>query len=925
MNLHSELTVRVCPNPVFIIGAHRSGTTVLGRALARHSHFWTSAESLILHPLFRDLDEQLEHWLSRPSPGWLQRENVPRTEFLQALGMGVNALFSSRSQGKRWVDHTPHYGEIAGVLAEMFPGSQFIHILRDGRRVVQSMTNFGQSLKEDHRREMDQGRFLPPWSSDFATACRSWSDSVEKAVAFAEKHPGRCLTVTNEDLVENPQAGFGRILTFLGAPYESAPADFLGSNRINSSFGRSTDPVRVKELLKPWVDWTRDQQRIFREQAGETFAKVWPAAEDCDQFGPLSKSSETVRETISTLVPSGARVLVVSAGDEAIVESGDWIGWHFPRDPGGSYAGYKPATSADAIAHFESLRGQGAEFLVFPESSLWWLDFYSDFYQYLMRHYSPMSRTGSLSFVVDVRHHRGGSIVDFLKVSAARRPDHVAVEAPPDGTVTYGELDALSDRVRDRLRAMGVTKGDRVAVYMRKSIDAYAVMLGAMKAGAAYVPIDYAAPPWRSAFIASDCAVKVLAVESSLTQAWRAEAELLGPLPELFELSGVGPGAGLRTALDHADALQPAPAGADEPAGGDDLAYILYTSGSTGKPKGVMLTHTCAISHVDWCSEVFEPTERDRFSSHAPFHFDLSITDLYTPLKHGATVVLIDAERGKEPAGLARLIADRKLTIWYSTPTILAVLAEFGKMAQHDYSALRIVNFAGEVFPIKHLQAVKALLPHPRFFNLYGPTETNVCTWHPIPERIEDGRSSPYPIGKTCSHFRSRVVDEDGHDVAPGTEGELLMHGAGMLLGYYNNAARTAEAFLVDGEGRRWYHTGDLVIEGEDGVFAFAGRRDRMVKRRGYRIELGEIEAGLYRHAAVKEAAVVATKDAEGGVRIKAFIALTDGERLSEIALRAFCAKALPNYMMPDAFGFLDALPKTSTDKIDYQRLVQAH
>jgi len=516
------------------------------------------------------------------------------------------------------------------------------------------------------------------------------------------------------------------------------------------------------------------------------------------------------------------------------------------------------------------------------------------------------------------------SIVDFLSASTARRPSHVAAEEPPDGSITYAELDELSDLVRDRLLALGVKKGDRVGVYMRKSIDAYAAMHGAMKAGAAYVPVDYAAPPWRSAFITSDCAVKVLVLEASLVSAWHAEAVKLGDPPALLEVTGIGGGRGLRAALDRANAIEPAPLGADVPVGASDLAYILYTSGSTGKPKGVMLTHACATSHVDWCSEVFEPSEADRFSSHAPFHFDLSITDLYVPLKHGATVVLINADQGKEPLGLAKLIADRRLTIWYSTPTILTVLAEFGKMNQYDYSALRIVNFAGEIFPIKHLRAVKTLLPHARFFNLYGPTETNVCTWHPIPAVIESGRTDPYPIGKTCSHFQSRVVDEEGRNVVQGHEGELLMHGAGMLLGYYDNPGRTAEAFQVDDDGRRWYRTGDIVEEGSDGVFAFRGRRDRMVKRRGYRIELGEIEAGLYRHPAVKEAAVVSFKDAEGGVRIKAFIVLAPGERVSEIAIRAFCAKALPNYMMPDAFSFLEGLPKTSTDKVDYQRLVQA-
>jgi amino acid adenylation domain-containing protein len=516
-----------------------------------------------------------------------------------------------------------------------------------------------------------------------------------------------------------------------------------------------------------------------------------------------------------------------------------------------------------------------------------------------------------------------GSLVELLTAAAARRPAHPAVEEVSGAALSFAELDALSDRVRDRLLALGVKRGDRVGVMMRKTIDAYAAQLGAMKAGAAYVPVDATAPAWRCAFILHDCSVRVAFLEASLVPAWSAEAGKLGALPAVIEVQSPGGGRALRAALDRADAEKPAPRGADVPVTGDDLAYILYTSGSTGRPKGVMLTHTCGRSHVDWASEAFAPREDDRFSSHAPFHFDLSITDLYTPLKHGATVVLIDAEQGKEPLGLAALVAGRRISFWYSTPTILTVMAQYGRMEQHDYGALRQVNFAGEVFPVKHLRAVKDLLPHAKFSNLYGPTETNVCTWHDIPDVVEPERSEPYPIGRTCSQFRSRVVDEDGRDVPRGEEGELVMHGAGMLQGYWNNPERTAAAFLLDADGRRWYRTGDLVVEGADGVFAFVGRRDRMVKRRGYRIELGEIEAGLYRHAGVKEAAVVSLKDAEGGVRIKAFIAMADGQKPSEIALRAHCAQALPKYMIPDAFAFLDALPKTSTDKVDYVRLAQ--
>jgi non-ribosomal peptide synthetase component F len=202
-------------------------------------------------------------------------------------------------------------------------------------------------------------------------------------------------------------------------------------------------------------------------------------------------------------------------------------------------------------------------------------------------------------------------------------------------------------------------------------------------------------------------------------------------------LDGTGGGTPLRQALDRADAAAPAPAAANAANAGTDLAYILYTSGSTGKPKGVMLSHDNAVSFVDWCSEVFTPSASDRFSSHAPFHFDLSILDIHVALKHGATLVLVAEERGKDPTHLADLIEHEGITIWYSAPSILSLLAQFGGLAGRRFPGLRLVLFAGEVFPVKHLRSLCQLVPGPRYFNLYGPTETNVCTStrcpHPFP------------------------------------------------------------------------------------------------------------------------------------------------------------------------------------------------
>jgi amino acid adenylation domain-containing protein len=513
------------------------------------------------------------------------------------------------------------------------------------------------------------------------------------------------------------------------------------------------------------------------------------------------------------------------------------------------------------------------------------------------------------------------SLHQNLSAAAARYPNRTAIVEPGYGDVAYRALEALSDRLRDRLRALGVRPGDRVGIYMRKSIDAVAAIFGILKAGAAYVPVDPGAPPERNAYIMHNCAVAAALVDNRLMGRFGEELRKLGAAPKLIVLPAVGAGKGLAAALDAADAETAAPATATYTASPADLAYILYTSGSTGRPKGVMLSHENATSFVDWCSSVFQPREDDRFSSHAPLHFDLSILDLHVSLKHGAAVVLVADDVGKDPQKLAPWIAEQKITIWYSAPSILSLLAQYGNLARHDYSALRMVLFAGEVFPVKHLRTLATLLPAPRYFNLYGPTETNVCTFYEVLLPVADERTVPFPIGEVCSHLRGRVIDERDTDVRTGEEGELCISGAGVMQGYWSLPEITAKAFLVDADGERWYRTGDIVVEVPGEGYTYRGRRDRMVKRRGYRVELGEIEAGLYRHPVLKEVAVIALPNEEAGVQITAHLSCRDGKRPSLIELKRFCAEHLPIYMVPDRFQWHESLPKTSTDKIDYQGL----
>jgi amino acid adenylation domain-containing protein len=491
----------------------------------------------------------------------------------------------------------------------------------------------------------------------------------------------------------------------------------------------------------------------------------------------------------------------------------------------------------------------------------------------------------------------------------------------PDGShETYAGLNVKADAFARWLISRGIVPGDRVGVVLPKSVTAVIALFGIMKAGAAYVPIDYSAPVERARTILRDCRVRAVVVHASCLSVIPDDAE--HPLAATVI---VGPAQGappFAHAWDETIARTPVEPDVRPlaPRRTTDLAYILYTSGSTGTPKGVMLTHENATSFVDWCSEVFMPTVDDRFSSHAPFHFDLSVLDIYVPLKHGATLYLVSEALGKDPKNLAKFIAENQLTVWYSTPSILTLLLQFGRLDTQDCRSLRLVLFAGEVFPVKHLRTLVERWPTPLYYNLYGPTETNVCTFARIPVPIPSNRDEPFPIGPACAHCRSLVLDNDGREVSEGEEGLLYISGPSVFQGYWNRDTENAGAF-VERHGARWYNTGDVVRWRPGEGFIYLGRRDRMVKRRGYRIELGEIERALYGHHDIREAAVLATPDPEAGVVITAFVSCREGAAPSIIQLKTFCAERIPVYMSPDRFVLRERLPRTSTDKVDYQTL----
>jgi amino acid adenylation domain-containing protein len=515
-------------------------------------------------------------------------------------------------------------------------------------------------------------------------------------------------------------------------------------------------------------------------------------------------------------------------------------------------------------------------------------------------------------------------ISHLLEASAESRPDSIAV-VDGERSFTYDELDRRSNQLANLLRGEGVRRGDRVALCLEKSFEAVCAIYGVLKAGAAYVPLDPQAPATRQAYILRDAGVRVLLSATKQAPTWdslRREGADFGTVVVLdAELTGdVAGAAQLLDAADvaSAEASRPHVAGIDF-----DLAYILYTSGSTGTPKGVMLTHRNCLAFVEWAGEEFGVAAADRLSSHAPLHFDLSTFDLYAAARAGAAVVLAPPAASVFPVELRRFIEGQGISVWYSVPTVLTMLVTRGGLEGGEFPQLRAILFAGEVFPTPHLRRLTQLLPHVRFANLFGPTETNVCTWWDVPSLPEDMTES-IPIGRAIENVDVFALTDEGKLAGPGEIGELCVRGPTVMQGYLGDPERTAERLVSNPLGgvldQPIYRTGDLVEQMPDGAYRFLGRRDAQIKSRGYRIELGDVEAALHAHPSVVECAVVAIPDEVVTNRLKAFVTTQDGE-VSRADLIAFCAEQIPPYMIPEEFEFPEDLPRTSTGKIDRRAL----
>lgn len=496
-------------------------------------------------------------------------------------------------------------------------------------------------------------------------------------------------------------------------------------------------------------------------------------------------------------------------------------------------------------------------------------------------------------------------LYSHLYSSATKNPLDVAF-IHGDKKLSYGDLRKAGLAGYQWLFSIGILPQDRVAVALPKNLITIRAFFSILSAGAIIVPIDPNAPPNRILSILSDSKPSLLITNR----------KLLGKLDASnFDHSIKS------ICLDSLEDWENAVDSSDEQdfvnlpeINSDALAVFFYTSGTTGSPKAICLTHRNISSFANWAIDKFNFTSSDVFASQAPLHFDLTTLDLYAATRVGASIILLDDITVKFPAKVSQLLETHGVTVWYSVPSALNYLVEFGALNMRNLESLRLIFFAGEPYSISALKKLIEAIPNAQYVNLYGPTETNVCTYYIVPKQIPHSMVS-LPIGKPCEHLTVYIIGEQGQILSAGQEGEITVIGQAVMKGYWERDDLTSQSKLPN--VIQSYKTGDFGFCDKEGLLYFSGRKDDLIKYRGYRIELLEIEAILAKHPKVLETAAFIRKNAEAPEQLIAAVAPKEGINLTQDEILEHCRKWLPTYSIPEEVYLLQEIPKTSTGKTD--------
>ena len=510
------------------------------------------------------------------------------------------------------------------------------------------------------------------------------------------------------------------------------------------------------------------------------------------------------------------------------------------------------------------------------------------------------------------------TLSQILSQSALKVPNQIAFQSESE-SITYSEADQKTNQIAHLLINNGLKKGDRVGVFLNRNVKSALAVHGILKAGGVFVPIDVDAPTERIQFILDDCKIRHIISQQDLANTFEA---ILDSTPTDLTILGLNLSHSSHSffhweSLDNFQAHIP-----DIKILSSDLAYIMYTSGTTGFPKGIMHTHYSGLSYAKLSKALYNISEADVVANHSPLHFDMSTLGYLTAPLAGATCIILGKQFSVFPASLSQLIEQEKMTVWYSVPLVLQQLLERGDLQNRDLSSLRWVLFGGEPFPVYQLNQFMEHCPNASFSNVYGPAEVNQCTFYNQKEKGEKYES--VPLGVVWNDTDYLITDEKGVEVKQGKAGELLIHSSTMMYGYWNDQQRTNKSILevesTSGLKKKYYKTGDLVKEDDDGLLHFIGRNDRQIKTRGHRVELNEIEETILRYDETKLVACYSYK-LNGINEIFATVVLQSGASLEELEQKI--RKSLPKYSVPKLFLEAQKLPRTSAGKVDYEKLTQ--
>ncbi|MDB4889713.1 MAG: pcbAB, partial [Gemmatimonadetes bacterium] len=505
------------------------------------------------------------------------------------------------------------------------------------------------------------------------------------------------------------------------------------------------------------------------------------------------------------------------------------------------------------------------------------------------------------------------TLYEQMALQAARTPDAIAVESE-DAKLTFRELYERATVLSRYLVSKGVGPDVGVGIRIERSVELVVAMLGVLRAGGYYLPLDPEYPQDRLAFMLEDAAVPIVLTESkSAGMSPRAEQGAC-----LF--------VSIDTEWDSVIAAAPDNGAKPHKPTGDNLAYVIYTSGSTGKPKGVMIPHTAVVNYLTWMRAEFPLDTRDAVLQKAPASFDACIWEFFLPLVSGARLVLARPGGHQDPAYLLEALTKHDITLLQLVPSQLQMMLETpGADGPHGLPRLRRLFLGGEALPSELLTRLAAVCPTLPVTNLYGPTEATVYASHWSID-LREWRGGAVPIGKPITGATIHLVDALRQPVPIGVPGELCIGGVGLARGYLNRPELTEEKFVHDPFSARpdamLYRTGDRARYRADGTLEYLGRIDTQIKLRGFRVELGEIESALTNIGGVQSSVVIVREDTPGDQRLVAYVIAAPGaEQHTPASLRQQLKTSLPDFMVPTAFVWLNEWPMNANGKLDRKRL----